>query len=46
MKERRKVAVWSRMSMGKTAQKRDVKRETQIPSDTKKQNIGTGKSHG
>ena len=32
MKERRKVVVQSRMSMGKEAQKRDVKREKQIPS--------------
>ena len=36
VKERREVAVRSRMSMGKAAQKRYVKREKQIPSDTKR----------
>ena len=34
---RREVAAQSRMSMGKAAQKRDVKSEKQIPSDTKEQ---------
>ena len=35
MKERREVAVQSRMSMGKLAQKRDVKRKKKIPSKNK-----------
>ena len=41
VKERREVAVQSIMSMGKEAQKRDVTREKQIPSENRSIYRGT-----